>query len=66
MMFYPNLAEMNNSFYETGHSRDTVYKRIYDIKKKGVTLEISTPKKATNATATPKKRKVATDAEEDF
>ncbi|EEA25786.1 hypothetical protein TMatcc_005981 [Talaromyces marneffei ATCC 18224] len=38
-----------------GFSRDIVYKRIYDIKKKGVNMVEK---------STPKKRKVVTDADE--
>ena len=66
-VFYPNSAQMANNFYKTGFTERTVYKRFYDIKKKGASFEISTPKKATSATTTtPKKRKVATDAEGDL
>lgn len=47
-----------------GFSKETVYSHLYEIKKSRVNLKISTPKKVTSAPTTPKKRKVATDAEE--
>lgn len=47
-----------------GFSKETVYSHLYEIKKSRVNLKISTPKKVSSAPTTPKKRKVATDAEE--
>ncbi|GAM43019.1 hypothetical protein TCE0_044r17498 [Talaromyces pinophilus] len=61
-----NYAKIAEELGE-GFTERTVYKRFYDIKKRGASFEISTPKKATSATTTtPKKRKVATDAEGDL
>ncbi|RAO74001.1 uncharacterized protein BHQ10_010013 [Talaromyces amestolkiae] len=51
-----------------GFSNQAIYKRIYDIKNRGVSFEISAaaPKKPNSTTTSPKKRKVAADAEEDL
>lgn len=57
---------MTNNFHETGFTERTVYKRFYDIKKRGASFEISISKKANDAITTPKKRKVASDAEGDL
>jgi hypothetical protein len=62
-VLHENPKRMADNICEIGHSRDTVYKRIYDIKKKGIsTVEKATPKKA--ATTPPKKRKATSDAED--
>lgn len=55
LVFHAKVAETTNNPHETGFSRDIVYKRIYDIKKKGVNMVEK---------STPKKRKVVTDADE--
>lgn len=59
---------MTNKFCGTGFSDRIIYKRIYDIKNKGVSFEVpaTAPKKANSTPTTPKKRKVAADAEEDL
>lgn len=63
---YADSANMTNNFHETGFTERTVYKRFYDIKKRGASFEISISKKANDAITTPKKRKVASDAEGDL